>query len=120
MITIYYKHKKIGKISLKKFFKNLVTLIFVLFMAVMFLDLFVHPEKYSTTYKYQLQNELEAGKPEAVTYYNKKYKSKGINLFGKSDVINMDDITGFEATESGLYIYLQDGSGYYWSNTDNN
>lgn len=32
----------------------------------------------------------------------------------KNNMIDMSKVTDFTATESGLRIYLEDGSGYYW------
>lgn len=32
----------------------------------------------------------------------------------RNDYINMNDVTDFEATETGLMLYTSDGSGYYW------
>ena len=32
----------------------------------------------------------------------------------KNNMVDMSKITDFTATESGLQIYLEDGSGYYW------
>lgn len=30
------------------------------------------------------------------------------------DVVDMREVTDYEATGTGLMIYLKDGSGYYW------
>lgn len=30
------------------------------------------------------------------------------------DILNMNTVTDFEATETGLTLYTKDGSGYYW------
>jgi hypothetical protein len=30
------------------------------------------------------------------------------------DMFNMNTVTDFEATETGLTLYTKDGSGYYW------
>ena len=32
----------------------------------------------------------------------------------RNNMVNMSKVTDFTATESGLRIYLEDGSGYYW------
>ena len=32
----------------------------------------------------------------------------------KNNYIDMRQVTDFESTETGLYLYLEDGSGYYW------
>ena len=31
-----------------------------------------------------------------------------------TDMLNMNTVTDFEATETGLTLYTKDGSGYYW------
>lgn len=31
-----------------------------------------------------------------------------------SDMLNMNTVTDFEATETGLTLYTKDGSGFYW------
>ena len=31
-----------------------------------------------------------------------------------SDMLNMNTVTDFEATKTGLMLYTKDGSGYYW------
>lgn len=35
-------------------------------------------------------------------------------------IVDMNAVTDFEATENGLYLYFNDGTGYYWEkeNTD--
>lgn len=31
-----------------------------------------------------------------------------------NNYVDMRNVVNFEATETGLYLYLDDGSGYYW------
>ena len=31
-----------------------------------------------------------------------------------NNYVDMREVIDFEATETGLYLYTQDGSGYYW------
>ena len=38
----------------------------------------------------------------------------GKSMPNKENYINMETVTDFEATETGLMLYTQDGSGYYW------
>lgn len=38
----------------------------------------------------------------------------GKSVPDKENYINMESITDFDATETGLMLYTQDGSGYYW------
>ena len=55
----------------------------ILFFAVGWLvfDVVRFPECYSTTLKYQLQNELERGDAKAIEYYNHVYVESGRELF---------------------------------------
>ena len=39
------------------------------------------PERYSKTWRYQLQNDIKRGDAEAIEYYNRVYVSNGIILF---------------------------------------
>ena len=38
----------------------------------------------------------------------------GKALPSRENYVNMESITDFKATETGLMLYTQDGSGYYW------
>lgn len=38
----------------------------------------------------------------------------GKSVPDKENYINMKTVTDFDATETGLMLYTQDGSGYYW------
>lgn len=38
----------------------------------------------------------------------------GKSMPDKENYINMESITDFKATETGLMLYTSDGSGYYW------
>lgn len=29
-------------------------------------------------------------------------------------IVNMNQLSGFKTTENGLYLYFNDGTGYYW------
>ena len=29
-------------------------------------------------------------------------------------IVDMQEVTDFESSENGLYIYFEDGTGYYW------
>lgn len=35
-------------------------------------------------------------------------------LMHKSNYLNMSDVTDFEATETGVTLYTEDGTGWYW------
>ena len=38
----------------------------------------------------------------------------GRNCPSRENYLDMRTVTDFEATETGLMLYTQDGSGYYW------
>lgn len=50
-------------------------------MSCMIVKIIAYPEMYFTTWRYQLENDVRAGEPEAVSYYEKHYIAKGIELF---------------------------------------
>ena len=58
-------------------------LVLTVAIAALFLmvDVVRFPECYISTWKYQLQNDIENGKPEAIEYYNRCYVEKGRILF---------------------------------------
>ena len=58
----------------------LIILAIVLFFATY--DVINYPEKYFSTWRYQLKNDIARGDSEAIEYYNRNYVSKGIDLWG--------------------------------------
>ena len=38
----------------------------------------------------------------------------GKSMPDKENYLNMETVVDFDATETGLMLYTQDGSGYYW------
>lgn len=38
----------------------------------------------------------------------------GKSVPDKENYLNMENVVDFNATETGLMLYTQDGSGYYW------
>lgn len=38
----------------------------------------------------------------------------GKSMPDKENYLNMETVTDFDATETGLMLYTSDGSGYYW------
>lgn len=65
--------------------KRIVGICFFIGLAVLMsctmVKIIAYPELYFTSWRYQLQNEVRAGKPEAVEYYERQYIAKGIELF---------------------------------------
>lgn len=117
MVTITYNKKRL-KINVKRIFYGIL----ILALSVGFLHILVDftrfPEKYLTTWKYQLENDILQGDTEAMEYYQNTYVDNGIFLYGEderteNDYINLATVTGFDATESGVLLYTEDGNGYY-------
>lgn len=84
MLTLTYYNrttKKGFKIDLKRFFTSLLIITLFILFAAYITDFIRFPDKYITTWKYQLKNDIQSGDIEAIIYYNKVYKSNGINLF---------------------------------------
>lgn len=84
MLTLTYTNKrthKRRKINLNRLFTSLLILTLIITCINLYIDFCRMPEKYCTTWKYQLKNDIENGDQEAIEYYNRVYKSNGINLF---------------------------------------
>ena len=82
---IYYngKSKKSFTLDLRRFLSALLTAIFIISLFFFFCELCIHAEKYSTTYKKALYNDIKSGDPAAIQHYEKLYTSRGIFLFGE-------------------------------------
>ena len=52
--------------------------------------------------------------PDSYTYEDILYGIEDITEELKEDIINMNDVVDFDATETGLMIYLENGDCYYW------
>lgn len=69
----------------KQFIKAITTIIVGLALSITMLltliDICKYPEKYLTTWKYQLEQEISEGNQEAIDYYNKVYLANGQVLF---------------------------------------
>lgn len=77
--------KQVRKINKKQFKKAITKIalgtIAVIYLGMGFINICKYPEKYMTTLKYQLQNDVKAGNKEAIEYYEKNYLSKNIRLW---------------------------------------
>ena len=121
MLTLTYTNKrtrKSRKINLNRLFASLLILTLIITCIGLYVDFMRFPDKYLTTWKYQLKNEIASGDQEAINYYNKHYVSKGVYLYGEdaeteSDFINLAIVTDFEATEQGILLHTEDGNGYF-------
>ena len=76
-------HIKIREKAIAKCFQALITIIFIAAITFFIVDLIRFPECYISTWKYQLKNDIAAGVPEAITYYNTNYVSNGRLLYGE-------------------------------------
>ena len=84
MLILTYTNKrthKSRKINLNRLFTSLLVLTLIIACIGLYIDFCRMPEKYITTWKYQLKNDIENGDQEAIAYYSRVYKSNGINLF---------------------------------------
>lgn len=72
-------------VNKKKFVRSITTLVvsivLVVLLAIMMVELVNYPEKYLSTWRYQLYQEIQAGDQEAIEYYQKNYLDKGIELW---------------------------------------
>ena len=121
MLTITYTNKrthKSRKINLNRLFTSLLILTLIITFTAYITDFMRFPDKYITTWKYQLKNEIANGDQKSIDYYNKYYTSKGVYLYGEdaepeSDFINLATVTSYEATEQGVLLHTEDGNGYF-------
>lgn len=71
--------------KMKVNFKRLGAVVLALAIAtgaILLLTSFVkHPEQYISTWRYQLQCDIENGDESAIEYYERNYLANGINLF---------------------------------------
>jgi hypothetical protein len=61
-----------------------VLLVVVLFIALLS-GLVKYPEKYLSTWRYQLKCDIEQGNQAAISYYETNYVANGIDLFGEEE-----------------------------------
>lgn len=121
MLTLTYTNKrthKSRKINLNRLFSSLLVLSLIIAFTACITVFFRFPDKYITTWKYQLKNEIASGDQKAIDYYNKHYTSKGVYLYGEdaepeSEFINLATVVDYEATEHGILLHTEDGNGYF-------
>lgn len=66
---------------MKKFIGNLILLVIAIISIIFCLLLIFFPELILPTWKYQMIEEVKAGEPAMVEYYEARYLSRGIELF---------------------------------------
>lgn len=121
MLTLTHTNKrtrKSHKINLNRLFTSLLIITVFVSCIAFYIDFFRMPEKYCTTWKYQLKNDIQSGDAKAIDYYNNNYIAKGVYLYGEeaepeSDFLDLATVTGYEATEQGVLLHTEDGSGYF-------
>lgn len=72
------------KIKLKnprRFVLAIVSIVFSVSALCLCINIIKYPEKYITTWKYQLQQDLKKGDEAAQKYYAENYIKKGEKLF---------------------------------------
>lgn len=75
------KNKTRIKINFKRFTAFISSLILSIVFLTISIDIIRFPECYSSMWKYQLKNDIEAGNAEAINYYNNTYVSNGRVLY---------------------------------------
>ena len=109
-----------GKFRIRK--SEIVTTLAVMCLCVTTVSaatsFFKYPEKYMTTWKYQLENKLAKGNEEALEYYNDRYVANGKYLFGdkyivEDEYLNLSTVVSYEASNEGVLLITSDGNGYY-------
>lgn len=75
------KNKTRLKINFKRFTAFVSSLILSIVLLTISIDIIRFPECYSSIWRYQLQNDIEAGNAEAINYYNNTYVATGKTLF---------------------------------------
>ena len=64
-----------------KIIKRTLVLSVAVFVVLVLTSFLIRTELYSTSLRYQLKNDLDAGDEMAIEHYEKWYTSKGIYLF---------------------------------------
>ena len=65
----------------KRFITCIAALISVIVFTIFAIDFYRFPEKYITTWKYQLEYKIKQGDQEAIDYYKRVYIQNNENLF---------------------------------------
>lgn len=73
--------KKYKLVNPKRLMACIATLISVIVFTIFVIDFYSFPEKYITTWKYQLECKIKQGDQEAIDYYNRVYIQNDENLF---------------------------------------
>ena len=69
------------RLNKKRFVMFILSVIAFIMFTIKTIDFIRFTECYLPTWKYQLQNEIEAGNEEAIEFYNRVYVANGRELF---------------------------------------
>ena len=83
MTTRRHKRRAKKACSFKHLFTMILTITVFTSCLYLYIDFCRYPEKYITTLKYQLHNDIKRGDSEAIEYYNNNYISNGVYLYGE-------------------------------------
>ena len=72
------------KAKIKAVMTGAITIIISVFITLQVVNVIRFPEKYFTTWKYQLKNDISNGNEAAIRYYNNNYIAKGVILFDEN------------------------------------
>ena len=86
----------------KRLVYNIAVVLAVAVINMFVLNLLYNIEDYSTIAKYQMENDLKSGDVQAAAYCQEK-----------ASCIDVEQVADYQATEHGLYLQLEDGSGYF-------
>lgn len=86
--------KKYKLVNKRKFLRFIVLLIFISISIPLTINFFLYPEKYLSTWKLQLKQEIEKEVPEALEYYKENYVDKNISLFEDVQASSINTNTG--------------------------
>ena len=79
----HYKKKTKKGFNIKKFIVTVLAVTVFAGCLYAYVDFCKYPEKYITTLRLQLRNDLKRGNAEAREYYNNNYISNGVYLYGE-------------------------------------
>ena len=68
-------------INKRKFIKSISILLILIASLLVIIDFCKYPEKYITTWNYQLKVDVESGKEDAINYYKTTYLDNGKQLW---------------------------------------
>ena len=77
------KKRKRRNTKSKSIASNVFALLILGLLMLPLVDFAKYPDKYVTTWRHQLQCDIEQGNEAAIEYYETTYVANGIRLFGE-------------------------------------